>query len=134
MLFCFNFDNTLFSWLKKSGEFGEFGSHKEIYKMIFWVFLGNDINPFFATGLFLYPLKISENLWIADVFRGYRKIPVPWTELKSPQNCWKVNVKIQINYFTMGGHYQIDLPSRSSDWFLNDRDLRHVWIRNKRVH
>ena len=44
--------------------------------MIFWVFLGNDINPFRATDLFLYPLKTSENLWISDVFRGYRKIPV----------------------------------------------------------
>ena len=27
------------------------------------------IDPFYATGLFLYPLKISENLWFS-VFRG----------------------------------------------------------------
>ena len=31
------------------------------------------INPFYTTGLFLYPLKISENLCFSDVFRGYRK-------------------------------------------------------------
>ena len=30
-------------------------------------------DSFLATGLFLYPLKISEKLWFPDVFRGYRK-------------------------------------------------------------
>ena len=34
------------------------------------------LNPFHATGLFRYPLKISENLWFSDVFREYRKRPV----------------------------------------------------------
>ena len=33
------------------------------------------INPFHATGLFLYPLKTSGNRWFSDVFRGYRKRP-----------------------------------------------------------
>ena len=28
------------------------------------------INPYYATGLFPYPLKTSENLWFSDVFRG----------------------------------------------------------------
>ena len=36
-------------------------------------------NPFHATALFLYPLKTSENV---SVFRGYRKRPVLWNELK----------------------------------------------------
>ena len=30
-------------------------------------------NPFHATGIFLYPLKTSENLWFSDIFKGYRK-------------------------------------------------------------
>ena len=30
---------------------------------------------FHAIGLIQYPLKISENLWFSDVFRGYRKYP-----------------------------------------------------------
>ena len=30
-------------------------------------------NPFFLTVLFLYPLKISENFWFSDVFRGIEK-------------------------------------------------------------
>ena len=30
------------------------------------------LNPFCATGLFLYPLKALENLWFLDVFRWYR--------------------------------------------------------------
>ena len=34
------------------------------------------LKPFHATGLFLCPLKTSENLWFSDVFRGYRKRPV----------------------------------------------------------
>ena len=34
-----------------------------------------------ATGLFLYPLKTSGNLWFSDVFRGYRKMPVAWNGL-----------------------------------------------------
>ena len=40
-----------------------------------------DLNPFHAIGLFLYPLKISENLWFSYVFRGYRKRPVTWNRL-----------------------------------------------------
>ena len=39
------------------------------------------INSFHATGLFLYPLNISENFRFFDVFRGYRKRPVAWNEL-----------------------------------------------------
>ena len=35
--------------------------------------LNNNINLFHTTGLFLDPLKTSENLWFTDVFRGYRK-------------------------------------------------------------
>ena len=38
------------------------------------------VKPFHATGLFLFPLKISENLWFS-VFRGYRKRPVTWNGL-----------------------------------------------------
>ena len=34
------------------------------------------VNPFHDTGLFLYPLKTSENPSIADVFRGYITRPV----------------------------------------------------------
>ena len=41
----------------------------------------NLINPFYATGLFLYPRKTSENLWFSDVFKGYKKRPVAWNVL-----------------------------------------------------
>ena len=34
------------------------------------------INPFHATGLFLNPLKTSENIWFSYVFKDYRKRPV----------------------------------------------------------
>ena len=45
-------------------------------------FSGNLISPCHATGLFLYPLKTSENQRFSDVFRGYRKRPVAWNWLK----------------------------------------------------
>ena len=32
------------------------------------------VKSFYATGLFLYPLTTSENLWFSDVFRGCRLI------------------------------------------------------------
>ena len=34
------------------------------------------LNPFHATGLFLYLLKILENLWFSHIFKGYSKRPV----------------------------------------------------------
>ena len=40
------------------------------------------LNPFYATGLFLYPLKTSENQRFSDVFMGYRKRPVGRNGLK----------------------------------------------------
>ena len=45
--------------------------------------VSNLFNPFQATGLFLYPLKTSGNQRFSDVFRGYKKRPVAWNELKS---------------------------------------------------
>ena len=41
------------------------------------------VNPFYATVLFLYPPKISENLWFYDILRGTSiKRPVIWNRLK----------------------------------------------------
>ena len=39
------------------------------------------INSVHVTGLFLYPLKTSENQRFSYVFRGYRKRPVAWNGL-----------------------------------------------------
>ena len=47
-------------------------------------------NPFHATGLFLYPLKKSENLRVSGVFRGYRERPVAWNRFKG---SWIVTMK-----------------------------------------
>ena len=49
----------------------------------------DSINPFQATGLFLYPLKTSENQRFSDVFRGHRKRPVAWNGLRSKWVKWK---------------------------------------------
>ena len=62
------------------------------------------INPFYAIGLFLYPLKTWENQRFSDVVRGYRKRPVIWNG--SNQNIWGkltlmecVNIKIfEVNW------------------------------------
>ena len=31
------------------------------------------VNPFHVTDLFLYPLKILENFWFSDVFKGIER-------------------------------------------------------------
>ena len=36
---------------------------------------------YYATGLFLYPLKTSEDWRISDVYKGNRKRPVAWNGL-----------------------------------------------------
>ena len=36
------------------------------------------VDPFHAIGVFLYPLKTSENQRFSDLFRRYRKTPVAW--------------------------------------------------------
>ena len=47
------------------------------------------INTSHATGLFLQPLKRSENLWFSDVFRRHRKRPVAWDGLMpKTRNNW----------------------------------------------
>ena len=47
------------------------------------------LNPFHATDLFWYPLKISENQRFSDVFRGYQKTSVAWNEL-TVLITWKI--------------------------------------------
>ena len=49
-----------------------------------------NINPFHATDLFLYPEKISENLWFSDIFWGYRKRSLTWNG-----SVKKVNMSIK---------------------------------------
>ena len=55
-----------------------------IFKENYWLYFKQDrhnfIKPFCDT-VFLYSLKISENLWLSDFFRGYRKRAVAWTAL-----------------------------------------------------
>ena len=41
----------------------------------------SSINSLRTTGLFLYPLKTSKNLWFSDIFLGYRKRPLAWDGL-----------------------------------------------------
>ena len=40
------------------------------------------ISAFYSVGLFQYPVKILTNQRFSNVFRGYRKRPVTWNELK----------------------------------------------------
>ena len=42
-------------------------------------------NPFCAIGIFLYPLKSSENEKFSDVLRGFRKKPLAWNETLKKQ-------------------------------------------------
>ena len=57
------------------------GGYDENVKLEGFSYFDN-INPFHATGLFLYLLKILENLRFVGVFRGYRKRLEAWNRLK----------------------------------------------------
>ena len=61
---------------------GVWGSHSFSFPFSF-LFL---FNSFHATGLFLYLLKTSENLWFSDVFRRYRKRPMAPNGLMKKRN------------------------------------------------
>ena len=56
--------------------------------------LNSSINPSHATGLFLYLLKTSENLWLSDVLRGYRKKPVTRNRLTISEGYFSWNLGI----------------------------------------
>ena len=64
-LFCFSVVNTSVDFLS------HFSRH--FSDILLWFILF--VNPFHVTGVILYPLKTSENLWFSDIFRGYRKRP-----------------------------------------------------------
>ena len=59
-------------------------------------------NAFHDTGLFLYPLKTSENQRFSDVFKRYRKRPIAWNGLKkfrkNVKKSWEL-VFLLLGYF-----------------------------------
>ena len=46
----------------------------------------NSYKPIWCHYLFPFLLKISENEWFSDVFRGFRKRPVAWNGLTQQKN------------------------------------------------
>ena len=52
-------------------RYGILKSHEQMRQSPSWIRLR--INPFLLNFLFLHLLKTSENLWISNVFRGYKK-------------------------------------------------------------
>ena len=61
-----------------------------------------NINAFHVTGLFLRPLKTSENQRFSDVFMGYRKRQVTWNALKNTEMKWHTDLKYaQENFFIL---------------------------------
>ena len=72
------------------------------------------INPYYATGLFLYSLKTSENQRFSDVFRRYRKRPVVNWILA---NLVDHNIKNNEKTFFLGAGFA--LIKVSSHYFLN---------------
>ena len=59
------------------------------------------INPLQPSVAFLYPLKISENLWFSDVFRGYRKATLGCNGLNKKSLDVHVQVKGCTRMFTI---------------------------------
>ena len=82
-LFCFSVVNTLVGFLS---YFSRLFSDILLWFILF-------VNPFHATGVILYPLKTSENLWFSDIFRGYRERPVTWNGLTQTRLLPFVNLE-----------------------------------------
>ena len=53
------------------------------------------MHPFYATGLFLYPLKIWENQRFLDVSWGYRRRSVAWNGL-TPTNKNRTSLQVSV--------------------------------------
>ena len=77
-----------------------------------------DFNPFQISVSFLCPLKFLENLWLCNIFRGYREgefvemglACFVWKIYKSPHKLilFEVNKKITRLLFHDGGPYHIE--------------------------
>ena len=75
-----------------------------------------NVNPFHATGLFLYPLKTSESHRFSDVFRGYRKRPVKRNELIflfDKRDALEIKLQSSINFSQF--QYYIKISKKLSD-------------------
>ena len=74
------------------------------------------VNPFHATGLFLYPLKKLENLWF---FKGFSKQPAAWNVLmKILEKCANGTVYLNSSSLTLAKQKNL---SRKGD------PLSHLW-------
>ena len=51
------------------------------------------LNPFYATGQFLYPME-TEKLWFSDVFRGYRRRPAARKGLTAVFEILKISIMV----------------------------------------
>ena len=58
-----------------------------IFYIIYNIFYTRQLTYITVTGLFLYSLKTSKNLWFSDVFWGYRKRPVTWNGFRARLTC-----------------------------------------------
>ena len=58
--------------------------------------------PFYATDLFLYPLKALEDVWFSDVFREYRIRSVASKKKKKKKNRWTRHNKKWNSLLTVG--------------------------------
>ena len=97
-------------------------SYKDVFQEEKFVFNTLQcLSPFCAIRLFLYPLKTSKNLWLSDVFRGYRKTPKARNKLKtlwiSTRDCSYIFWGIVKGLEKI---LNITLPSESkSQWLMN---------------
>ena len=63
----------------------------------------NILKPFHTNGLFLYPLKTSENPWFSVVFRGYRNKSLAGNEIRN---------KFSLNTFGLFKNTQLPIGLR----------------------
>ena len=91
------------------------------------------ISPCPAIGLFLYPLKTSENQNFS-VFRGYRKRTGTWNELKiRPKGSVTTECDCLKSSLTIGCHKTCDIIRSLSSLCLMFLSIHYFYNRWKRI-
>ena len=112
-------------------------SIKNIVGVVQWTLvwlLYCSLSTFHATGLLLYPLKTSENLWFSDVFRGYRKGPVTWNGLNqyifsySSLQSHTTSARLLLVFSSLKRFLLCNISKKRKSWYIIEFHHFHLQV------
>ena len=90
------------------------------------------INPFFATSLFRYLLKTSENFWFPDIFKGYRKRLVAWNGLTRNRGIEEAVKNLWVATLYCWG--EVEQTMRKVTQTIRNSSIQHIELRKSRCN